>query len=809
MGKSVRELEVEDLVNAGLTVAEANEVHRVLRDILSQCLSPTDPSFIWRRLLAHKLLKPSFPHSFHHLLYHSVYHSAFHSQHASLPLYWFPSLYVFLCLSLLTTAILTHLLSLSICQSPLTSPFHFREHSKRTNLGRFMETHAPQLLGLSYKDPITSFPLFQKFSLYWSLVLKELSVTFVEPPKCILDTSDPSRHGGTWLPGSVLNIADCCVQPSSHPYKPDDSLAIVWRDEGFDDSEVNRITLKQLRQQVMLVAKAIDATFSKGDAIAIDMQMTANAVIIYLAIVLAGCAVVSIADSFAPKEIASRLRVSKAKGIFTQGGRGRVSIEEGVKSVKGRRVQWKDQRWQEIPFIQAVLIRVIEAAACKVIVLPVLGDDVGVQLREQDLSWKGFISSANQTQNSRSDYYSPSYQSVDSVTNILFSSGTTGDPKAIPWTQLAPIRSAADGWAAIDVQPGDVYCWPTNLGWVMGPTILYQCFLIGATLALYHGSPQGRNFGKFVRDASVTILGTVPSLVKTWKNTQCMEGLDWTKIKTFCSTGETSNVDDDLWLSSKAYYSPIVELCGGTELASSYIAGSPLQPQAFGAFSTASMTTGFVIFDENGVPYPDDVACVGEVGLFPLSLGASDRILNADHEKVYFKGMPIYKGKVLRRHGDIIKRTVDGYIVVQGRADDTMNLGGIKGMKRLKDKSAGYTYVVRILYLSMCPTSSVEIERVCDGADECILETAAVGVATTDTGPEQLVIFVVLKKGYNSSAETLKLKFTKAIQSNLNPLFKVSMVKIVPDFPRTSSNKILRRVLRDLMKHELSVQSRL
>ncbi|CAJ1938533.1 unnamed protein product [Sphenostylis stenocarpa] len=746
MGKSVRELEVEDLVNAGLTVAEANEVHRVLRDILSQCLSPTDPSFIWRRLLAHKLLKPSFPHSFHHLLYHSVYHSAFHSQHASLPLYWFPSLYVFLCLSLLTTAILTHLLSLSICQSPLTSPFHFREHSKRTNLGRFMETHAPQLLGLSYKDPITSFPLFQKFSLYWSLVLKELSVTFVEPPKCILDTSDPSRHGGTWLPGSVLNIADCCVQPSSHPYKPDDSLAIVWRDEGFDDSEVNRITLKQLRQQVMLVANAIDTRFSKGDAIAIDMQMTVNAVIIYLAIVLAGCVVVSIADSFAPKEIATRLRVSKAKGIFTQD-----FISRG-----GRKFP--------------LYSRVIEAAACKAIVLPVIGDDLGVQLRE----W---------------------------------------EPKAIPWTQLSPIRSAADGWAFVDIQPEDVYCWPTNLGWVMGPTLIYSCFLSGATLALYHGSPLGHGFGKFVQnmnpplllhtlivammlysaskefdtlpkdhhstaifqDAGVTILGTVPSLVKTWKNTHCMEGLDWTKIKTFCSTGETSNVDDDLWLSSRSCYKPIIECCGGTELASSYIMGCPLQPQAFGAFSTASMTTGLVILDENGVPYPEDVACVGEVGLFPIYMGATDRLLNADNDEVYFKGMPMYKGKVLRRHGDIIKRTAGGHFIVQGRADDTMNLGGIK-------------------------TSSVEIERVCDRADECILETAAVSVAPAHGGPEQLVIFVVLKKGYNSNAETLKRKFAKAIQSNLNPLFKVSLVKIVPDFPRTASNKLLRRVLRDQMK---------
>ncbi|XLT48718.1 hypothetical protein HN873_041322 [Arachis hypogaea] len=146
--------------------------------------------------------------------------------------------------------------------------------------------------------------------------------------------------------------------------------------------------------------------------------------------------------------------------------------------------------------------------------------------------------------------------------------------------------------------------------------------------------------------------------------------------------------------------------------------------------------------------------------------------------------MPIYKGKVLRRHGDIVKRTVGGYFVVQGRADDTMNLGGIK-------------------------TSSVEIERVCDRADECIMETAAISVAPASGGPEQLIIFVVLKKGYSSDVETLKKKFSKAIQSNLNPLFKVSTVKIVAEFPRTASNKLLRRVLRDQMKRELSLHSRL
>ena len=73
--------------------------------------------------------------------------------------------------------------------------------------------------------------------------------------------------------------------------------------------------------------------------------------------------------------------------------------------------------------------------------------------------------------------------------------------------------------------------------------------------------------------------------------------------RVFASTGEASNVDDDLWLSSQAYYQPIIECCGGTELASSYIQGSLVQPQAFGVFSTAAMTVGLVILDENGIPY--------------------------------------------------------------------------------------------------------------------------------------------------------------------------------------------------------------
>lgn len=726
--KSISELGSDDLVQAGLPINEAKDFELVLKQTMSSTKATAGE--LWRQIVAQRLLKPSHPHELHQLVYYSVY-ADWDVSNKGPPPYWFPSLY----------------------------------QSRHTNLGRLMEVHGSQLLGTSYKDPITSFGLFQKFSVqnpeaYWSILLKELSISFREAPKGILDRTEKLKHGGLWLPNSVLNIAECCLLPTRHPRKEDHSVAVIWRDEACDESAVDHMTLKELREQVMLVANALDhdTTFSKGDAIAIDMPMTVSAVIIYMAIILAGYVVVSIADSFAVNEIATRMRVSKAKGIFTQD----FILRGG----------------QKFPLYS----RVVEAAPCKTIVLPGIGNSVRIQLREQDISWNDFLSSVNHLP--RKNYYSPVHQPVDSMTNILFSSGTTGDPKAIPWTQLSPIRCAADSWAHIDTQVGDVFCWPTNLGWVMGPVLLYSCFLSGATLALYHGSPLGRGFGKFVQDAGVTILGTVPSLVKAWKSTECMKGLDWTKIKSFASTGETSNVDDDLWLSSRAYYKPILECCGGTELASSYIMASPLQPQAFGAFSTKSLTTGFVILDESGVPYPDDQACVGEVGLFPLYMGATDRLLNADHEEVYFKGMPMYNGMQLRRHGDIIKRTVGGYFIVQGRADDTMNLGGIK-------------------------TSSVEIERVCDRSDESILETAAVSVAPVNGGPEQLVIYVVLKKGFDTKAAELKTKFSRAIHSNLNPLFKVSFVKIVAEFPRTASNKLLRRVLRDQMKHELSVRSRM
>ncbi|KAE8125011.1 hypothetical protein FH972_019849 [Carpinus fangiana] len=94
--------------------------------------------------------------------------------------------------------------------------------------------------------------------------------------------------------------------------------------------------------------------------------------------------------------------------------------------------------------------------------------------------------------------------------------------------------------------------------------------------------------------------------------------------------------------------------------------------------------------------------------------------------------------------------------------------------------------------------SSVEIERICNGVDKNVVETAAIGVPSPGGGPEQLVIAVVLKDLGNTKADLnqLKISFNSAVQKKLNPLFRVSQVLPLSSLPRTATNKVMRRVLR-------------
>lgn len=717
--KALDSISVSDIEALGISSSIALKLYEDISEIINTH-GPSSPQ-TWT-LLSKRLLHPLLPFSFHQMMYYGCF-----KDFGPDPPAWSPD----------------------------------PEAAMLTNVGQLLERRGKEFLGSTYKDPISSFSHFQEFSVsnpevYWKTILDEISVSFSVPPQCILSEntsreSSLANPGGQWLPGAYVNPAKTCLTLNCK--RTLDDVVIRWRDEGNDDMPVSSLTLEELRSEVWLVAYAINALgLDRGSAIAIDMPMNVESVIIYLAIVLAGHVVVSIADSFAPLEISTRLKISEAKAIFTQD-----LIIRGDKSIP-------------------LYSRVVNAQAPMAIVIPTKGCSFSMNLRDGDISWHDFLEKATDL---RGDEFAAVEQPVEAFTNILFSSGTTGEPKAIPWTHVTPFKAAADAWCHMDIRKGDIVAWPTNLGWMMGPWLVYASLLNGASIALYNGSPLVSGFAKFVQDARVTMLGVIPSIVRIWKSANSTLGYDWSAIRCFASTGEASSVDEYLWLMGRAQYKPIIEYCGGTEIGGGFVSGSLLQPQSLAAFSTPAMGCSLFVLGDDGHPIPQNVPGMGELALGPLMFGASSTLLNADHYNVYFKGMPLWNGKILRRHGDVFERTSRGYYHAHGRADDTMNLGGIK-------------------------VSSVEIERVCNAVDSNVLETAAIGVPPPQGGPEQLVIAVVFKDSDDSTVDLdkLRISFNSAVQKKLNPLFRVSHVVPCSSLPRTATNKVMRRVLRQQLSQQ-------
>lgn len=563
---------------------------------------------------------------------------------------------------------------------------------------------------------------------FWENTLQRLGIVFEKEPETILDETGGAENP-RWLPGAVMNISSSCFVADA------DAVAVLAGREGSD--RIERTTFRALEDLVGRFAGALAGNgFQPGEGVALYMPMNLECVVAYLGVVRAGCRVVSIPDSFSAPEVKRRLEIGEARGI--------VTADRFVRAGKG------------VPLYE----KVIDAGGPRAIVIPArtAGE---VKLRAGDLLWDDFLADHPWCEPVTGDPYR--------VSNVLFSSGTTGTPKAIPWTHLTPIKCATDGHFHQDIRRGDVVAWPTNIGWMMGPWLIYASLINRAAMALYEGMPMGGGFARFVESAGVTMLGVIPSLVRAWRRGGLSQELNWSTIRTFSSTGEPSGSRDYRWLMGLAGGAPVIEYCGGTEIGGGYITGTVVQGASPSTFTTPTLGLDMVILDERGKPVGEGES--GEVFLVPPSIGLSQELLNADHHEAYYADCPTGPaGQLLRRHGDQIERLPGGYYRAAGRADDTMNLGGIK-------------------------VSSVELERLADG-HEAILECAAVSIRDDGGGLEKLVLFAVpAREGI--VAKELRLEMGTLFALKVNPLFKVYDLVLVDHLPRTASNKLMRRSLRD------------
>jgi len=587
---------------------------------------------------------------------------------------------------------------------------------EQSNIFKMMQEHGFENYDDFWKWSVTNKEIF------WEATIHNLGIEFAQNYASIVDISEGVENA-KWLKNAKLNIVDACFQ------NEDDSIAITFQEEG---QNLQKITQKALLTLVNQIANGlVELGLKNGDNIAIDMPMTVEAVAIYLAGIKAGMPIVTIADSFTSNEIEVRLKITNPKVIFTQ---------DILKRAE-----------KELPLYS----KVIEINAPKTIVFKTSKKDI--KLRSNDIYWGDFLSSNTN--------FKTVIQQPDDIITILFSSGTTGEPKAIPWTHTTPIKCASDGYYHQDIHKNDVVCWPTNLGWMMGPWLVFASLINKATIALYYGPPMGEDFGKFVQNAQVTMLGVIPSFVKYWKSTKCMEQYNWDNIKCFSSTGEVSNPTEMEYLMQLANNKPVIEYCGGTEIGGGYVTSTVVQPNIASTFSTQALGGEFVLLNDS-----NEVSTKGELFLIPPIMGLSTSLINRNHFDVYYKDTPTYKGKLLRRHGDALEQLENGYYKAQGRVDDAMNLGGIK-------------------------VSSVQIESVLNKLD-FIKESAAIAVEPKGGGPSLLVVFYVENVSELTDEEKL-FQVKKSIGKQLNPLFKVSDLVKINVLPRTASNKVMRRKLRE------------
>jgi acetyl-CoA synthetase len=219
-----------------------------------------------------------------------------------------------------------------------------------------------------------------------------------------------------------------------------------------------------------------------------------------------------------------------------------------------------------------------------------------------------------------------------------------------------------------------------------------------------------------------------------------------------------------MWLAGNK---PVIEYCGGTEIGGGFITGTPVQPASPATFSTPALGIDVVLLDEDGMQTDD-----GELFLIPPSVGLSNELVNRDHHDVYYADCPAGPGgEVLRRHGDQFERLGGGYFRAHGRADDTMNLSGIK-------------------------VSSAEIERTLMTLPE-VSECAAIAANPEGGGPTLLVVYAVLAAGVEADERALPRAMRQVLARDLNPLFRIHDVVLTDALPRTASNKVMRRHLRD------------
>ena len=570
-----------------------------------------------------------------------------------------------------------------------------------------------------------------------------------EPWTRTLDWSRPPF--AEWFVGGTLNVAVNCVDRHVEAGLGD-RVALHFEGEPGD---TRTLTYSDLLDEVSRAANGLASLgVAAGDRVAIYLPMIPEAVIAMLACARLGALHSVVFGGFSAEALRSRIQDAQATVVITADGSYRRGSAHALKPVV-------DEAVANAPTVEHVIV---------------------VQRTHGEVTWAPNNIWWHDLMAAQPTAHEPDFFDSEHPLFILYTSGTTGNPKGILHTSGGYLTQAAWSHQAVfDLKPeSDVYWCTADIGWVTGHSyVTYGPLANGATQVIYEGTPDTPHQGRWweiVEKYGVTILYTAPTAIRTFMKCgdEIPDAFDLTSLRLLGSVGEPINPEAWMWYRRVigGERCPIVDTWWQTETGAIMI--SPL-PGVSGCKPGSAMAAlpgiGADVVNEAGEPVPN-----GSGGYLVLTQPwpAMLRGIWGDEERFVETYWSQYADQGYYFAGDGAKKDADGDLWMLGRVDDVMNVSG----HRLS-------------------TTEVESALV---SHPLVAEAAVVGAADATTG-QGIVAFVILRASAEGDPVEIGEQLRRHVASEISAIARPRQVLIVQELPKTRSGKIMRRLLRDVAEH--------